>query len=56
VLPVVDNPWMYVVAIIAGTLVTALMINALKTISQRNARQDVTPEASSAPGQQGGNQ
>ncbi|HDS84989.1 MAG TPA: PTS fructose-like transporter subunit EIIC [Phycisphaerales bacterium] len=38
VLPVVDHRFMYVVAIIAGTAVTALAINALKTFTA-NARE-----------------
>jgi len=37
VLPVIDNRLMYIVAIIAGTAVTALLINALKTLAQRKA-------------------
>ena len=40
VIPVVDNKIMYIVAIIVGTFVTALMINAMKAISQRNAKKD----------------
>ena len=48
VIPVVDNKIMYVVAIIVGTFVTAMMINALKTISQRNAKQDEEQAASAA--------
>lgn len=42
VLPVVENKIMYIVAIIVGTLVTALLINALKTIGR--------PKLSVAPG------
>ncbi len=34
VLPVIDNRVMYVIAIIAGTVVTGLLINALKLISR----------------------
>ncbi|MCB1186194.1 PTS fructose transporter subunit IIC [bacterium] len=48
VIPVVDNKIMYVVAIIVGTFVTAMMINALKTISQRNAKQDEEQAATAA--------
>ena len=36
------------VAIIVGTFVTAMMINALKTISQRNAKQDEEQAATAA--------
>jgi len=42
VLPVVDNWPVYVVAIIAGTVVTALMINALKSLGNRNAAEPAT--------------
>ncbi|MBN2082282.1 PTS fructose transporter subunit IIC [bacterium] len=35
VLPVVDGKLMYIIAIIAGTVVTALMINALKSLGNR---------------------
>jgi fructose-specific phosphotransferase system IIC component len=38
VLPVVDNRMWYVVAIVAGTIVTAALINALKTLAARRAR------------------
>jgi len=48
VLPVVDNKLMYVVAIIAGTLVTALMINALKALAQRNRAGNGAPAAAVA--------
>ncbi len=48
VLPVVDNKLMYIIAIIAGTFVTALMINAMKVISQRNAQQDEAAAAEAA--------
>jgi fructose-specific phosphotransferase system IIC component len=37
VIPVVDNKIMYIIAIIAGTLVTALMINTLKMLASRRA-------------------
>lgn len=37
VLPVVDHKWMYVAAIIAGTIVTALVINGLKSTTDRPA-------------------
>lgn len=37
VLPVIDNRAMYIVAIAAGTLVTALLINAIKTFSKPKA-------------------
>ena len=33
VLPVVDNRWMYVVAILAGTFVTAFTINLWKSLT-----------------------
>ena len=48
VLPVVDNKLMYVVAIIAGTLVTALMINTLKALAQRNKAGNGAPAAAVA--------
>lgn len=35
VLPVIDNPIMYIVAILAGTLVTAVAINLLKSVAHR---------------------
>ncbi len=35
VLPVVDNRIMYIIAIIAGTLVTAISINVLKALAER---------------------
>ena len=35
VLPVVTNPVMYIVAIIAGTVVTALAINTVKSLSKK---------------------
>ena len=35
VLPVVDNRWMYVVAIVVGTVATALAITAVKAMTQR---------------------
>lgn len=35
VLPVIDNPIMYVVAILAGTVVTAVAINLLKSIAHK---------------------
>ena len=44
VLPVVDNRLWYVVAIVVGTLVTAVSINALKAASQKKEN-----EAQSAP-------
>ncbi len=37
VLPVVDNRGAYVFAIVVGTLVTALAIILLKTVTQRRA-------------------
>jgi fructose-specific phosphotransferase system IIC component len=37
VLFVVDNRWMYVVAILAGAIVTALMINTLKKVTEKPA-------------------
>ncbi len=39
VLPVIDNRFMYIVAIIAGTVVTALAINLLKSLSQQRSPQ-----------------
>ncbi|MEZ5339185.1 MAG: PTS fructose transporter subunit IIC [bacterium] len=48
VLPVVDNKLMYIIAIIVGTFVTALMINTLKAISQRNAKQEEKQAAPAA--------
>jgi fructose PTS system EIIBC or EIIC component len=46
VLPVVDHRWMYVLAIVAGTLTTALLINALK----RAARARGASRAAARPG------
>jgi len=44
VLPVVDNRIMYVVAIVVGTIVTAALINTVKTLARkRNARTTETP-------------
>ncbi len=40
VLPVVDGRLMYIVAILAGTIVTALAINTIKALSRRNAAQN----------------
>ncbi len=37
VLPVIDNRLMYVIAIVAGTVVTALLINGLKRLSKAKA-------------------
>ncbi len=37
VLPVVDHRWMYVVAILAGTVVTAFAANAMKRFSRKSA-------------------
>jgi PTS system fructose-specific IIC component len=37
VLPVVDNRLVYVLAIVAGSLVTAVAINAVKTLTERRA-------------------
>ncbi len=34
-IPVVDNKLMYIVAIIVGTIVTALLINLLKAMGNR---------------------
>ena len=42
VLPVVDNRVMYIVAILAGTLTTALLINTIKALAKAQA----APEAS----------
>jgi fructose-specific phosphotransferase system IIC component len=39
VLPVIDNRFMYIVAIAAGTVVTALAINLLKSLSQQRSPQ-----------------
>jgi PTS system fructose-specific IIC component len=43
VIPVVDNRLMYVLAIVAGSMVTALIINLLKKTTERPAEE--TPEA-----------
>ncbi|MCB1216895.1 PTS fructose transporter subunit IIC [bacterium] len=48
VIPVVDNKLMYIIAIIVGTFVTALMINTLKAISQRNAKHEEKQAAPAA--------
>jgi fructose PTS system EIIBC or EIIC component len=46
VIPVVDHKLIYIVAIIAGMLVTALMINALKLIGSRKAvNADAPPDS-----------
>src|ERR1043165_1447625 len=37
VLPVVDNKMMYIIAIVIGTIVTAVAINLIKTISSKNS-------------------
>lgn len=37
VLPVVDNRWMYLAAILAGSVVTALCINTMKQLTERPA-------------------
>lgn len=37
VMPVVDNRFMYVIAIMCGTVVTALLINTLKAIGEKKA-------------------
>jgi fructose-specific phosphotransferase system IIC component len=42
VLPMVNNRWMYVLAIIAGAIVTALMINTLKKVTERPATSSST--------------
>ncbi len=39
VLPVIDNRIMFVIAIVAGTLVTAVLINAVKGLARRRAAQ-----------------
>ncbi|MCI0365181.1 MAG: hypothetical protein L0219_15015, partial [Phycisphaerales bacterium] len=43
VLPVIDNKVMYVVAIAAGTIVTALAINMLKTKVAESQPEDSGP-------------
>ncbi len=35
VLPVIDNKLMFVVAIVAGTVVTAVLMNAVKTLTNK---------------------
>jgi fructose-specific phosphotransferase system IIC component len=42
VLPVVDNRWIYILAIVAGTAVTALSINLLKSLSNPTAKEKTT--------------
>jgi fructose-specific PTS system IIC-like component len=42
VLPMVNNRWMYVLAIIAGAIVTALMINTLKKVTEKPATSSST--------------
>ena len=37
VLPVIDHKWMYVAAIVAGSIVTALVINTLKSATEAPA-------------------
>lgn len=49
VLPVVDNRIMYVVAILAGTLVTAAAILAVKTWTRRRAAQPAEPAREQSP-------
>ena len=39
VLPVVDNRLMYVIAIVVGTIVTAVAINAVKIMTNRKVPQ-----------------
>jgi len=39
VLPVIDNPIMYIVAILAGTVVTAVSINLLKSVAHKREPQ-----------------
>ncbi len=48
VLPVVDGKLMYIIAIIAGTLVTALLINLLKAIGNRKQAEGNLPAADAA--------
>lgn len=47
VLPVVDNKLMYIVAILAGIAVTALLINALKLLGQRQPPAEAAPASAS---------
>ncbi|MBC8105735.1 MAG: PTS fructose-like transporter subunit EIIC, partial [Anaerolineae bacterium] len=49
VLPVVDNKIMYVIAILAGTIVTAIAINALKVMTRHGAKQDEAEPTSASP-------
>jgi fructose-specific phosphotransferase system IIC component len=48
VIPVVDNRLMYVVAILCGMAVTAVLINALKLIGMRKPTNGDAPEAGSS--------